>query len=390
MTSKIETLFNRLTNGLAILNSEGHVKFANEELKSMLPIDLGKIFPSSPVRIAIQDAIAGHLSLPHTLELIIEGGKTDSAAEQADAHILWSPVSREIIVLIQRVTIQNTHETIVENLFNLFEMGLVKPLEDFITKLQAFVGRKRQMLEKDDRLPDTLTSVQYFFQEGDAIVSQLRQLSLLAKAGKCNRVNSRDRIMINEVLPIILNKMDKRAASLNKVLLSELSFLPGTVVYGNQYWLTLAIESCLDHSLKYAPLGTSITVTVRQDPTFVSIIISSKGESPRRSHLIKKQKDAPVFLANVGNSEAVYLGLELPLAKGIIEQHKGNLLLKQDLDGFLMCFIELPTGGERCEEDLLVSLELRARRFADDSTRLRCHNKRKSMQSPLDDQSLII
>lgn len=68
MTPAIQTLFNRLSDGLAIVSSDLKVRFANEVMRQMLPLQLGQTFPHVVVADLLEQAHAEHLSLPHSFQ----------------------------------------------------------------------------------------------------------------------------------------------------------------------------------------------------------------------------------------------------------------------------------------------------------------------------------
>jgi len=67
------------------------------------------------------------------------------------------------------------------------------------------------------------------------------------------------------------------------------------------------------------------------------------------------------------------LGLGLPLARHIVELHRGRLALEQEPDGFVTCTIELPAG---VAAHLSAGLDLaQVQRYASDLVRLRARRR---------------
>lgn len=365
MTPAIRELFERLMDGLAIIAPDGKVRFANESLRNMLPILVGQPFPDTAVLHQLQSALAGHLPIPHSFQTELRYGGPLSEPDEAMVHILKSPAGNDLVVVVRNLTEAHFYDTALENFSSLVDNHYRQPLDDFAVNLDELLAAIEANNADATQLRDKRTSV---LEQGKALLEQLAQLSSLAAVSRGKALVTDDRIVATEWLPQVVAMHEERARQRGQRLVATHSDETLPVLYGSVFWLTQALSACIDNAIKHSPERTDIEIDLRQAGGFLRIMIRNTGTgalSPaQRTRLLKPLHQGPRTHTN----DVPGLGLGLPLARRIVELHRGHLALEQDLDDTIVCHIELPTGG--LPLDARAADVEQAQRYARDLARL--------------------
>lgn len=364
MTPVILTLFNALTDGIAIVGPDARVRFANESMQKLLPAQLGSAFPHAQIADAIDGALAGHLSLPHSFEAEIAYDLHVATPDALQVHLVRSPAGKDLVVVVTNLTEQRIYRATLDNLSWLIDKVLADPLEHFMSEFEQLLDDCIQPSSGNASLlarRDTLAA------RGAELIAQLRSLTELAQLGHARSIEADERIVLEHWLGELIARQEARASERGQRLLLSRSSTTLPAIYGSAHWLGRALDACLDNAMRHSPNGTDIVVSVLACGTFVRISIQNKGVG-LQSPLLRRRLMQPLMRGAASNEVCPALGLGLPLARQIIELHRGRLALEQGLDGFITCNIELPAGASPHTPSALDIAQ--AQRYANDLVRL--------------------
>jgi len=185
-------------------------------------------------------------------------------------------------------------------------MGLV--LDKFAGEIN---GKQKEILEIGKRSMDRLIR----------LVSNLLDLSQIASGKmKLKEEEIRLNVLVEEVLKTYGGEILKKQLILKKEIPSDI----GTIV-GDRDKLTEVIINLLNNAIKYTPAG-SITIKLEGSATEVRFEISDTGPGIPPEYLSKIFDKFERILAEKQEGT----GLGLPIAKEIIELHKGKLWVESE------------------------------------------------------------
>lgn len=362
MTPAIQNLFNRLTDGLAIVGPDGTVRFCNEAMQALLPVALQKPFPLAPVAALLEQAGSGHLSIPHRFETELAFDSQLADPDLLVGHIVRSPVGTDLVVILHDITESRIYSATVSNLTALIEHNLLTPLDRFNEDLAALTETLPAAVK-----PALAAQSDEVLTRGRALLTQLRNLSAFVTLARGNRLEASERIEIDPWLSSLLG--EHMAAARQRRIRLTLS-TTGKVLpplYGSQHWLSEALSACIDNAIRHSDSSSEIMVSATAFAQFVRIDLRNHGRQ-LRSPMLRARLERPLMRGKAAAQNTTGLGLGLPLARSIIEAHKGRLALEQDLDGFVTCSVELPAASSpHMEQD---AGDAQTLRYARDLARL--------------------
>lgn len=367
MTPSILTLFNCLTDGVAIIASDAKLRFANEAMLRLLPAEPGSLFPHEAVAAMVSQALDGHLALPHRFETEIAYDLHIANPECLLVHVLRSPVGKDLVVVIRNLTEAALYETTVNNLGTLIDRALSDPLRQFSQDFKRLLVDIAEPALGPAALSARRTAL---VAQGEAVLTQLSNLAGFAQRSAA--LEDSDRIVLEHWLAEALARNEVSASARSQRLLFEAATKPLPVIYGSAHWLGLALDACLDNAIVHSANGVDIVLSVVGCGNHVRITLRNNGRGLQPA-LLRKRLMRPLMRGNASSAVKPGLGLGLPLARHIVELHRGRLALEQEPDGFVTCTIELPAG---VAAHLSAGLDLaQVQRYASDLVRLRARRR---------------
>jgi signal transduction histidine kinase len=125
---------------------------------------------------------------------------------------------------------------------------------------------------------------------------------------------------------------------------------PPPVIPGDYRRLERVLLNLLGNAIKFARAGSSIAVTVSEDPRDVTVAIRDSGPGiPAEAlpHLFDQ-----FFTARTSStSHNIGAGLGLPIAKGIVEAHGGRIWIESTVEGGTTVSFTVPRSGVQEERD---------------------------------------
>lgn len=167
-----------------------------------------------------------------------------------------------------------------------------------------------QILAQTDRL-SSLTAALLTLSRMDAGVFELNQTKTMAEE------------LISCAAEPVLALLEKKRQNLLVQGDLEVSFLCDI------RWTAEGIGNIIKNCSEHAPEGSSISVTVRQNPVFTEIVIEDNGDGfdERELHRIFER------FYKGRHSIAGSIGIGLPLAKSIVEKQNGEILAENRKEG---------------------------------------------------------
>ncbi|HRO37329.1 ATP-binding protein [Thauera sp.] len=376
MTPTIQTLFNCLSDGLAIIAPDGKVRFANEEMLALLPVRVGEALPHAAIAAVVDQALAGHVPLPHSFESEIVYAVEIAAPDRLAGHVVRSPAGKDLVLVLRNMTEASVYQTAIANLGTLVERSLREPLQRFAKDFDHLLEIAAPVAAA---LPADADGPARTLDAGYRLVRQVLDLVHLVQLGAGRPLAADDRIELSDWLPRLLARHEAAAGARGQRLSLE-SPAAGTlpVIYGSAHWLGLAFDACIDNALEHSDNGTDITLAASTSAAFVRITLRNRGRG-LRSPLLRNRLMQPLMRGADAAANTPGLGLGLPLARRIVEMHQGRLALDQELDGFITASIELPTSTSPFaspETDIA-----QAQRYASDLARLMTRRPRSGGRS---------
>jgi signal transduction histidine kinase len=143
-------------------------------------------------------------------------------------------------------------------------------------------------------------------------------------------------IWINQILDLIRNELNGSISNRNQIL--DLRAFPGgdQMLFGDPEPLYQAFRNILSNAIKLTPDGGKITVDGRTLPGFLEVTVADSGIG------ISAEDQETIFekFGQLGNASLHSIGktkvkcggpgLGLPIAKGIIEAHRGAIWVESE------------------------------------------------------------
>lgn len=211
---------------------------------------------------------------------------------------------------------------------------LKTPIAVIKSTLQLAQSQKRNIEYHENTIDHTLEDVDRL----NNLVNQLLELSRIESA---NLFAEREWMNIKEVIEDVLEHYKPCLDTKNFRLKSQLC---SAEINGNREQIQHLFNNLVDNAIKYAPAGTTITVTLEIDEKWVKVMIHDEGGNiPEedcnhlfdRFYRVSKARDR-----NSGGS-----GLGLAIAKEIVVQHFGQIRVESNRQKGT-CFIVTLPGTE--------------------------------------------
>ncbi|HKK43065.1 MAG TPA: hybrid sensor histidine kinase/response regulator [Bacteroidales bacterium] len=132
-------------------------------------------------------------------------------------------------------------------------------------------------------------------------------------------------INIHDVIESVLADLREKIVTRN--INVEVSKNEGAgLVRGERELLTICIRNIVDNALKFSPVSGDVKLSVESEDDFVTLTVSDAGEGFREEMMDEVFK---IFVFGDTKQDNAP-GLGLPLAKMILESHKGNIFISNN------------------------------------------------------------
>lgn len=228
----------------------------------------------------------------------------------------------------------------IETAFEIQNNFVSNASHELRTPLTTIIGGADLALSKERSKEEYKETIAVILEEAEKLDNKTRALLSLAQTGFNGKTQNEEILRIDQLVwdtKEIVEKLDKRhTITINFSLLPE---NPKKLkVLGNYQLLQLALSNIITNSSKYSDYQ-EVVVSVGSSEKYVYILINDSGIGIPTEEL--KYIYDPFFRAsNTKNYEG--FGIGLPLTKNIIELHKGEILVKSDVNQGTIVRINLP------------------------------------------------
>ncbi|NMG02505.1 sensor histidine kinase [Azoarcus taiwanensis] len=380
MNPMMRRLFHTVRDGLLIVSRDGVLRFANDQAQRLLSCELGVQVGHPKIARLVAAVEAGHLTIPHSEEIIFGDASGEKPGDTVRVHLLASLVGSDCVVVLHNLTEQHYFETAVHNLVRMVERDCRTPIREFIESASGLLEKLKQL--RDPVTGPLAESISHTQLRGHALVEQFSKLAALAEISNGAPIRADDRILPREWIEEVAVRVEPFARTRRmRIVLGRIDVnLPA--IYGSKVWLGRALEELLRNAVIHGETESNIMITMQPGGNFIRIFVRNVGRLQIPQHMLTRpampfQRSVQPALRQSGAVRAA-LSLGLPLVHQIVNLHGGRLSLDEDPDASVTATLELPAGAP--SESAGLDLE-QTRRYARDITRLIQHRNANSERS---------
>lgn len=367
MNPQMRAFFNTLKDGVAVVDGQGKVQFANAAGNRFAALAVGEPFPEPRVLAGLADLVAGRARAPLAINL------ADGVAGTRGALLSPLPIPGHYALTLNAGGESEAFETAIRNLFDFIDSEVGAPIERFARGLEeAF---------EEDSVPDALAAL---FEDARAAASLLKRTKMLAELFRTTTLIDRERLplaaMVRDVLDAEAEVIGDREIQVHLDGLDE--ELPP--VYGSRPWLTRAMREIVDNALRQCPPKSNVGIALQCTGAHVIVKVTNHGHFRpaalaslpvfvpfhRIAQYVKEKRMPKKPVAGRPTETPVGgPGLGLALCQRIVALHGGRLQLpEEDTEGLVEVRMELATGAPAVDDEAL-NIE-QAKRYAHDMAAL--------------------
>lgn len=333
VNANIRHLFERLSDGLLILNAQGVVRYANPVALAAFACAVDEVVPFDKLRQTIDKLTKGYLESPQKIPLDIGPA---GASRRIDTTLISSPVVEEFLLLIHPADQQRDVRNTFTNFIEMLDSSLERPIQKLLGSAERLLDSFGQQAGEDFGLNQALGALR---RDAEGLRNEIQQISLFASSCSAVTMLNDERIRIPELLA-------EAVAAARPALLAHgirLCFagiddsLP--VIYGSRHFLGRALTVYLKHLATHLAPNSYMQISVERCGSFIRLVLTDYGDKgPEFPTEITESSFAEQFDAGYG------LDLSLPICRRILELHRGRLLVINEKERVHRIVFELPAG----------------------------------------------
>lgn len=349
MNHAFRLLFDQLRSGVAWVQRNGDVRYANKAAVQLTPCMIGRPFPDPVIDRHIRAAGEQRLQLPFQFEISTQ----EIHPDRVRAVIVPAPVGQDLMLVLNNVSEEHWYSHAHQNLIKFMQIEMGDPAEQLSVNLQALgtPGVPR----RDDLIREVLEQTR-------RLQAGLGRLHELASVFGCAALHCDDRIVLTELVPQALKAlahlMDQRNVSIRLE-----GFEQEVAVYGSAEWLARALREYLDCAVRSAQRGAAIDLVLQGSGQ--RVMLRSRNRGLFMSSRARRAAMVPFGVGDDPSQPGPSIGLAL--AQHIVELHGGSVRI-EDEAGSVDFVLELPAGAP-AEQATQLSAE-QAQRYARDMAQL--------------------
>lgn len=387
MHPALRKLFDEIDEAVVVVTEDGRIRFANAAACALAPSLQHGTLPDPRIASVLKLAIEGRLQLPYQSPIDLHHTDPLRASVQSNLMVTLfdSPVQGEWVLLIKDDSAQRLYRNFIDNLQVLADETLPQSLETFtrdigqlLEDLESLVTQPVSDNGEEHRLHSAI-------ERGRVASSHLQQhlhkLLLLLAGTAAESVSDSTALDFEPLLLEVLARHAPAAKARGISLQHEPAANFTGRVYANRTWLLRAVSECIENAVVHGRARRPIKLTLAQRDTFLLLSITNEG-----TYDLDRKAQPTAVPSQTPNPGAAPLGIGLTSARQVIEHLGGHVTMRQTIDGFVTCLIELPTGGDARESARLTQAQLD--RFAADLSRLMTQGHRaRDAYASLDNRS---
>lgn len=351
MNKLMATFFDSLGDGIALVDGDGLVIYANATGLRMFKAVPGKPFPDPRVVRTVRDVAAGIVAAPAKVPL------GDGSLDQARvASVTPLPLPNTIAVSILDQESKAFYETTLTNFHEFINIELATPIQRFGRMLNDYLSRS----EATATLAPELKSL---VEDGSLIGARLGRIRLMAELFRSAPLVAEERL---EFSAMITAALDAEAEMLTRQEIEV--YLDGfkddmPPVYGSQAWLTQAFRELIANAARHATAKSRLEISVACTGTHVVLSFRNHGQFAAqhlKSRFIyvpfnqvtqrvkEKRMPAKAIVGKQTDAQAPSrgAGIGLAICQQIVQLHGGHLrVMEGSADEMVEFAVELATGA---------------------------------------------
>jgi len=331
---RIEAVLKAIPEAILILGEDGSVSYANDMVKSMLRVEPGDILHKLPSQWCLHEEALNFLSRfekPSTANFYSETLRLTSPGDaqrklSIKAYPLFSPQDPEVIfgrlVLLRDVTREALAEEGRGNFVAHVSHELKTPLNTLALYAEALQGGQGE----DESF--RIEAYNVINDEVERLGSLVDNLLSITKIEMGNLKIDKQRVRLHDLLRDAFKHVAHSGKDKNLKFQLDVPAELSTVAVDKDL-LRIAINNIVGNAIKYTPAGGRITLTAEETDTAIEIRVKDTG-------IGISAEDSDKIFQKFYRSESDQVrevgghGLGLPLAKEIVELHRGQLSVSSE------------------------------------------------------------
>ncbi len=326
---RIEAVLKAIPEAILILGEDGSVSYANDMVKQLLLVEPGDILHKTPSQWCLHEEALNFLSRfekPSTANFYSETLRLTSPGDaqrklSIKAYPLFSPQDPEMIfgrlVLLRDVTREALAEEGRGNFVAHVSHELKTPLNTLALYAEALQGGQGE----DESF--RIEAYNVINDEVERLGSLVDNLLSITKIEMGNLKIDKQRVRLHDLLRDAFKHVAHSGKDKNLKFQLDVPAELSTVAVDKDL-LRIAINNVVGNAIKYTPAGGRITLTAEETDTAFEIRVKDTG-------IGISAEDSDKIFQKFYRSESDQVreigghGLGLPLAKEIVELHRGQL-----------------------------------------------------------------
>jgi signal transduction histidine kinase len=372
MHPTLQTLFERLDDGLVWVSADGEIKYANSHATRMTGLKPGARLKEGRISKATQAIASG--AVRQSMDMAYEAS-ADDRLPLIHAHLTAGLAAGEAWMYLAPPAPYGD-ALALNNLMTVIRSDLAAPLAQLAKQLDGALTRQ----DAEALRTATLTA--------KSLSETLHRLVDLADLWQSDSLLANDRIELRPLMQRCWQASEGMAVArrLTVRFVTQIDETTMPVVYGSEFWLNRVLTESLGAALRAAPVGGTLDIDLRQMGPHALVVFRNSGMWPARAHgavtLTQPQaagpKGLPVPKTPASLPAADLVGLHL--CQRIIELHGGQMREETE-DGMRDFLIELPTGAPHGDVPNALLDAAQVQRYAADLSTLMA--RRRGATKPL-------
>ncbi len=324
--NKTKTMIENFTDGIFIVDTASNVNYINKAARDFLKLDkqnlkITDILSGLPNTYDFKDKILGVINRNQIFE------EKDVQIDEKTFIIKIRPVheteNQKVIgaeILLQDITLEKTIARMKDDFTNVMVHELRSPLT-------AIKASSELLISPADLTDDERKRMMRLIY--DASDKMIYEVSKILDAAKLDSGLFNIKKMPSDLTKIITDRVNIFQASADeKGIKIQTELDPNITTFSfDGVQVTQVINNLLSNSLKFTPLGGTITVKTQKTPSDITVSVSDTGVG------IPKEKQHLLFTKYSqveGGGGKMGTGLGLYVVKGVVERHGGRIHLESN------------------------------------------------------------
>lgn len=324
MSQTLQHIFEAASDCILLVNKKSQVVFANTAARRE-----NLVTSENTVIHAIGSLI--NAPQPHTSTSIQIELSQDGNQRCLDISLI--KMEQLLAIVAKVVQAENHHDVRESHLQTGLQQEIASPLRTFITELRDHEKNTQQTAQQQPPANDNMITA------AEVLSSALDDLLHLIEISDSTPLARDERIATQDLLSEITSWTAQQHPGTSLVVRVAPSSAKIGVVYGNRFWLTMALRTCVTSMIRSNKTKNTIFLSCHQHGNFANFHLLNNGYlQPGNTH----PSDDAGTASNHNQDTSSQIGFRL--AKRIVELHHGHIR-QLGHGSTLEILLDLPTGA---------------------------------------------